>query len=39
MNIVTDGLLILLPLGIIWRIQARRAPKIVIFGCFATRVM
>ncbi|MCJ1356153.1 MAG: hypothetical protein MMC33_006147 [Icmadophila ericetorum] len=38
-NILTDWMLILLPLGIIWRIQARRAPKFVIFGCFATRII
>ena len=38
-NIITDVMLILLPLGIIWKLQARKARKAIIFGCFAVRVL
>ena len=38
-NIITDSMLVLLPLGIIWNLQARKARKAIIFGCFAVRIL
>ena len=38
-NIITDFMLVLLPLGIIWGVQARKARKAIIFGCFAVRIL
>lgn len=38
-NIITDLMLILLPLSIVWGLQARKARKAIIFGCFAVRIL
>lgn len=38
-NIITDLMLILLPLSIVWVLQARKARKAIIFGCFAVRIL
>ncbi|OCK93489.1 uncharacterized protein K441DRAFT_697070 [Cenococcum geophilum 1.58] len=38
-NIITDFVLILLPVNVLWDIQINRGRKVAILGCFASRLL
>lgn len=38
-NIITDFVLILLPVNVLWDIQINKGRKVAILGCFASRLL